>query len=112
MVVVKIPVITEREAPGNCTLKACLNRRRGRRLCKQKVSCAFTIPDDSVSLMKISKRKKLKFQRASCSQTKWTWSVLDEQMGNLNLKILNKDWVGGRVGSYYYNSFVTERKDF
>ena len=98
MVVVKIPVITEREVPVNCTLKACLNRRRGRIKCKRKASCTFTIPDDSVSLMKISERRRLMHRTASCSQTKWTWSVLDEQTGNLNLKILNKDWVGGCVG--------------
>lgn len=87
-----VPLNEQRETSGTCTLNACLHKRRK---CKQKVSCKFTIPDDSVRLKKLYTRKKPTYKRVSCSQTRWVWSPLDEQTGNLNLNLHNKDWVSG-----------------
>lgn len=71
-------------------MKACLHRKK---FCKQKILCTLTIPDNSVRLRKLSKRKKPQHKSVGCSQTQWVWSVLNNQTGNLNLKLRNKDWV-------------------
>lgn len=104
-------MIAEREVPTHCTLRACLKNRGGNRLCKKNFSCIFTIPDDSVTLIKVTKRKNLVYERSSCSQTKWIWSALDKQMGNLNLKIRNQDWVGGCAGIILIITIVLLQKE-
>ena len=87
-----VPLQELGETPGICTLNACLHKKRN---CRQKVLCTFTIPDNSVTLEKINKWKKPRYKTVSCSQTKWSWSVVDQDTGNLHLRLRNKDWVSG-----------------
>ena len=69
-----------------------------------------------MELEKLDRREKPKHKLASCSQTQWIWTVVDEQTGNLNLNLRNKDWVGrymlACILAYWYTLLSIERKDF
>lgn len=89
-VIVMVPLQKRGKHSRTCTLNACLHRRR---FCKQQILCTFTIPDKNVKLNKLRKWKKPQHKSVGCSQTKWDWSVINQQTGNLILKLRNKDWV-------------------
>ena len=86
----KVPLQALGERPRACNLYSCLQRKK---FCGHKFLCQFEIPGNSVKLQKLAKRKKVHQKSVGCSQTQWTWTVLDQQTGNLNLKIRNKNWV-------------------
>jgi len=73
-------------------MHACLHLKK---FCRERIACIFKIPDRSVKLQKLIKRKKVEHKSVGCSQTEWEWIVVDEQTGNLNLKFRNEDWVSG-----------------